>query len=224
MWYDPIYNYDRWQNRRTEPRWEERERHEYDLRRADKDLRPARTYREMETRQARLPEPRRGDPQMARPLSAVVAAKATPLSFQKIDSGTQRKIATQATGAHKFREERNRWESTATGPKTPQSPTEHQGSVTPRIERKEPVPAPVEARSSASPPPPERTPPFVSPRAVQATRPETVRIPRPPITGRPANLGKRELGPPPKPAEERQSTRDSKNQGANKNKEKDKNK
>jgi hypothetical protein len=94
--------------------------------------------------------------------------------------------------------------------------------VTPRIERKEPVPAPVEGRSSVSPPT-ERTPPFVSPRAVQVTKPETVKIRRPPITGKPANSGKREVGPPPKPAEERQRTRDSKNQDANKNKEKDKN-
>ena len=81
-WYDPIYEYDRWQNRRTEPRWEEHERHEYDLRRADKDLRPARTYREMETRLAKLPEPQRRDLQMARPLTAVVAAKATPLKLR----------------------------------------------------------------------------------------------------------------------------------------------
>ena len=61
-WYDPFYKYDRWQNRRTEPRWEEHERHEYDLRRADKDLRPPRTYREMETRQAKLPEAQRRRP------------------------------------------------------------------------------------------------------------------------------------------------------------------
>ncbi len=222
-WYDPIYRYDRWQNRRTEPRWEEHERHEYDLRRADKDLRPARTYHEMETRQARLPEPQRRDLQTAQPLTAVVAAKATPLSFQKIDSGTQRKIATQATSVHKFGEERKRWESAAMGQKTAQPPTEPKGPVAPLIERKEPVPAPVEGSSSVSPPM-ERTPPFVSPRAVRVTKPETVKIPRPSITGKPADSGTREVGPPPKPAEERQRTRGTKNQNANKNKEKDKNK
>ena len=31
-WYDPIYEHDRWQNRRSEPRWEERERDEYSQR------------------------------------------------------------------------------------------------------------------------------------------------------------------------------------------------
>jgi hypothetical protein len=56
------------------------------------------------------------------------------------------------------------------------------------------------------------------------TKPETVKIPKPPIVGRAAGSSKREAGPPPKPAEERQSTRDSKNQAASKNTEKDKNK
>jgi hypothetical protein len=160
---------------------------------------------------------------MARPLSTVVAAQATPLSFQKINSGTQRKIATQATSVQKFREQRNRWESTATGQKTAQPLTERKGPVTPRIERKEPVLTPVEGRSSVSPSM-EGTPPFVSPRAVQVTKPETVKIPRPPITGKPVHSAKREVGPPAKPAEERQSTRGRKNQDADKNKEKDKNK
>ena len=80
---------------------------------------------------------------------------------------------------------------------------------------------PAEGKTSVSPPA-ERTPPFVSPRAVQVTKPETVKISRPPITGKPANSGKREVSPPPKSAAERQSTRDSKNQGANGNRDKDK--
>jgi hypothetical protein len=210
MWYDPFYTYDRWQNRRTEPRWQEHERQQYDLRRADTSLRPPTTYREMETRQARLPEPQRKDLQIARPLTAVVAAKATPLSFQKINSSTQKKIATEATSVQKFSEDRTRWESTPTVQKTAQPPTERKGPVTPQIGRKEPAPPPVAGISSVSPPM-ERTPLFVSPRAVQVTKPETVKIPKPPITGKPAASLKREVAPPPKPAEERQSTRDSKN-------------
>jgi hypothetical protein len=56
-WYDPIYEHDRWRNRRSEPRWEERERGKYNRRRADKDLRPARTYREQKSRLVKLREP-----------------------------------------------------------------------------------------------------------------------------------------------------------------------
>ena len=151
---------------------------------------------------------------MARPLTAVVAAKATPQSFQKINSGTQRKIATQAAGVQKFREQRHRWESTATVQKTSQPLTERKGPVTPRIERQEPVPSPVEGRSSGSPPT-EGTPSYVSPRAVKVTKPETVRIPRPPITGKPANSDAHKVGPPSKPTAERQSTRNKKNQDVN---------
>jgi hypothetical protein len=222
-WYDPIYEYDRWRNRRADPRWEENQRHQYDLRRSDQTLRPPRTYREMETRQAKLPEPQRRDVQMARPLSTVVADKATPLKFGQLNSGDRKKITTQATDLHKFRDQRTRWESTAPEQKTAQPPTERKGLVTPPIERKESGPTPVEGRSSASPPV-ERMPPFVPPRAVWATKPETVTIPTPPITGKPANSGAREVGPPSKPAEERQSTRDGRNQDTNRNKERDKNK
>ncbi len=211
-WYDPFYTYDCWQNRHTEPRWEEHERHEYDLRRADKDLRPARTYHEMETRQARLPEPQRRDLQVARPLTVVVAARATPMTFQKINSGAQRRIATQATSMQKFGEQRNRWESTATTQKTTPPTTQRTGPVTPQAERREPAPAPKGASSVS--PPMERTPPFVSPRAVQATQPETVKI------SRPARPGKREVTPPAKPAAERQSTRDSEDQSANRSRQK----
>jgi hypothetical protein len=222
-WYDPFYKYDRWQNRRTEPRWEEHERHEYDLRRADKDLRPPRTYHEMEARQARLPEAQRRDPQMARPLTAVVANKATPLRFEQINDKARGKIATQTTSVQKFRDKRNRWESSATGQKTAQPATGREGSVTPQIERKEPLSIPMEDRSPVNSPVVERTPPFVSPRAVHVTKPETVKIPRPPITGKPANVGKREVSSPPRPAEERQRTQASRNRGTNKSKEKGKN-
>jgi hypothetical protein len=279
-WYDPIYQYDRWEHRRTEPRWEEHERHEYDLRRADRDLRPARTYHELEVRQIRLPDVQRRDIQMARPLSAVVAAKTSGLRFQRIDSATQRRIATQATGVQRFRDQRNRWESPAgekpaqtstprrgsvtsqtgrpepgptprqgtspvnppaerSAPVTPQverrepaptpregsstvnPPTERRAPVTPLVERREPAPTPREGSSTVSPPA-ERTAPFVSPRSVRATKSESVRIPRPPITGKAASSDTREAGPPPRPSQERQTTRDTKSQPAEKNTEKNK--
>ena len=77
-WYDPLYEHDRWRNQRSEPRWEERERDEYNRRRADKDVRPARTYREQEARLTKLPEPQRRTLQVAQAITAVVASRATP--------------------------------------------------------------------------------------------------------------------------------------------------
>ena len=110
-WYDPIYQHDRWRHRRTEPGWEEHQRREYDIRRTDKDLRPPRTYHEMEARQAKLPEPQRGSIQMARPMSAVVADKSAPMKFEQIKADARQKLSREVTDVRKFGEERSRWES-----------------------------------------------------------------------------------------------------------------
>jgi len=129
-WYDPIYEHDRWRHRVTEPGWEEHERHEYDLRRTDRDLRPPRTYHEMETRQARLPEPQRRSIRMAAPLSTVVADKRSLLKFEQNKTDARQKLSKKATDVRKFSEERSRWESTSAGPKTVQPPMEHKGPMT----------------------------------------------------------------------------------------------
>jgi hypothetical protein len=47
-WYDPIYEHHHWSHYKSNHDWDNHERHEYDRRRDDKDLRPSRTYREME--------------------------------------------------------------------------------------------------------------------------------------------------------------------------------
>ncbi|MFZ0035553.1 MAG: hypothetical protein WAK60_11285 [Sedimentisphaerales bacterium] len=150
-WYDPIYVYDRWHHR-DEPRWEEHERHEYDLRHADKDLRPPRTYHEMEIRQAKLPEQQRNNFRMAESLTVVIAGKGTSLKFEHINAKAQRKITTQATAVHKFSAERNRWESAPASQKIVQPPMEHKGPVTPLPEHKEPVTTPAEHKGPVMPP------------------------------------------------------------------------
>jgi hypothetical protein len=139
-WYDPIYVYDRWHNRHTEPRWDEHERHEYDVRRADKDLRPPRTYREMEAREARLPEPQRRNFPIAQPLTVAVTNKAASMKFERINAKAQQKIVKQETEVHKFREERNRLEAPAVSQKAVQS-----------AERKAPVTTAPEHREAAVP-------------------------------------------------------------------------
>jgi hypothetical protein len=226
-WYDPIYSYDRWRYRRTDPQWDEHERQEYDRRRADRDLRPTRTYREMETRMTRVPEAQRRNVELARPLTAVAAAKSGPVTFQRIDRNTQKQIATRAANTQQFREQRNRWESTRTtqgaaptpaerrGQTTPIPQAERRPTPTPTPERGQPIPTPQAERrptpaptpergQRAIPPAAERTPAPTTPRQVPLTRPETVNIPRPPIT---ANTGRQQAAPPPRPSEERQGAR-----------------
>ncbi len=240
--YDPIYHYDRWRHVRTEPHWVENERHQYDLRRADRDLRPPRTYHEMEVRQAKLPELQRRNLQIAQPLNRVVARRTTPLKFEPVSSSEQKKITRQATDVRKFGDQRTRWESPAVsrrtvGPLTERKeivkpPAEHKeptvGSperkapASPPVEHKEPTVGPRERKAPTTPPvastpaerkatgpvPAEHAPPFVSPREVKMTKPETVRIPRPPIIGRAFTPSRQEVGTPSNPTAERQNPRD----------------
>ena len=162
-WYDPIYEHDRWRNHRIEPRWEERERHEYDLRRADKNLRPARTYREQEARLARLPEPQRRALQVAQPISVAVTSRKTPLKFERINTAEQQRISKQATAVRTFRDERNRWESPAAVSKPVPPSKERKDTVPAPADRRQVVPPPVERKDTAPadrrqvvPPPTER--------------------------------------------------------------------
>ncbi len=150
-WYDPIYVYDRWNNRQTEPRWEEHELYEYNLRRSDKDLRPPKTYREMETRRARMPEDQRKNIHIARPLTEAAASRAT-MRFEQINTRTQRKITTQATEVNKFRDERNRWESAPIAKKEAQPTKGYKGPATQPSEHKEPVSQPEEHKGPVTQP------------------------------------------------------------------------
>ncbi|HWR81738.1 MAG TPA: hypothetical protein VN285_00390 [Candidatus Deferrimicrobium sp.] len=187
-WYDPTYVYDRWHHR-DEPRWEDNQRHEYDLRHADRDLRPPRTYDEMETRQTKdLPAQQRNDYRMAAPLTVVVASKKTSLKFEHIDTKAQQKIVTQAAAVHTFRGERNLWESTPAPQKTVQSPTEQKGPVMSPGERKGQVTQSGETKTQTVPQ-----------REVRITQPERVKVPAPPIIGKKTGAMKT----PPQPANER---------------------
>jgi hypothetical protein len=227
-WYDPIYVHDRWRNRSTLAVWERNERHEYDLRRADKDLRPPRTYHEMEVRQARLPGPQRENLQIARTFTA----RTTSLRLEPLKSAERKKITRQATDVHKFGEQRHRWESPATSHRTVAPLPQSKAGGAPLAERREQMRPPGERKDATTPPATpapregkssvatrtEHTPEFVSPRDVKMTKPETVRIPRPPIIGRSISENRQEVGPPSKPDAEQRSTRNMKDKNPGKNK------
>jgi hypothetical protein len=247
-WYDPLFVHDVWRNRRTDPEWVEHQRQDYDRRRADHDLRPPRTYREMEARVTRAPEARRGDFEVARPFSSYTASRSQNVTFQRMGRGEQKAIETQANNTQRFREQRNRWESTTVAQKTPPAAAEHKSpappapTTTPRVESRPPVAegrrgvtsVPTETGRSARPVPFERggprtapdqdrtsaaAPPAAAPRSVPVTKPETVNIPKPPITAKPATgPNKREAAPPTKPAEERRNARDNKDRDDTKKK------
>ncbi len=191
-WYDPIYEHDRWDHRRSEPRWEEHERHDYDARRADVNLRPARTYREMEARVAKAPEPQRKSLQIARPLSVVVASKVdVTVKFQAVTVEDKHRFIEQQTAVKKFGQDRSRWESEGAGnvkatptagPKVPVTPTAPRTGPSAKPADRNPVEptAPPDRKGAATPqketglPPVENTKPTGLPTKPKGPRPPAI--------------------------------------------------
>ena len=110
-WYDPIYEHDRWRHHKVDRDWDNHERHEYDRRRDDRDLRTPRTYREMEQRLDKMPEAKRKDIRIAEPMDKVVADKKSPMKFEPIKTDARQKLSKESTDVRKFGDDRSRWES-----------------------------------------------------------------------------------------------------------------
>ena len=224
-WYDPVYEHDRWSHRRTEPRWEEHGREEYHRRQTDKNLRPPRTYREQESRVAKMPEAQRRAFQVAQPLTTVAARRETPMKFERITPEKRQEIKKEATAVQTFGKERIRWESTtASQRKTPSTNSERKEHVAPTTEPRERVQAEKERKTVIVPPvavqretvQPARerkslvTPPVVqrqatieTPRESRAQQPERVQIPKSPIVGESGRSGIiLQRGPPSQPKAE----------------------
>ena len=134
-WYDPIYVYDRWKSRREGPAWEARERHDYDVRRADPTQRPPRTFSEQQTRVASMPVAQRKNFQMAEPLRTFAAAPSAPVKFEQINTAERQKIVVQAKEVNNFRDQRTQWEKKGSGTvtrpekvKIPLAPIGHQSA------------------------------------------------------------------------------------------------
>ena len=168
-WYDPVFEHDRWQHHRSEPRWEEHERDEYRRRCDDKDLRPAHTFHEQEARLSRLPEPQRHASQMTQTLEATVTRQKTSIKFEKIDTATQQKISRQASAVHTFSDDRNRRESPAAGSKMSQPSMDHQRTSQPVDNHKTTVTPSAEHKQTVQPSEDHRTvtPPNAHMRTIQ---------------------------------------------------------
>jgi hypothetical protein len=161
-WYDPIYFHDRWRHHKKEPRWEEHERQGYKRRLADRRLRPPRTYREMESRTAKLPKSQRRAFKFAEPVKTMVARKTTAMKFEPIRSSMRKQLTKHSAEIRTFTEQRSKWESQ--GPRARKGqptiervpPAGRRKTAAPTIERKrqemkpsrrkEVIPAPIERK------------------------------------------------------------------------------
>lgn len=209
-WYDPTFTYDRWHHR-GEPGWAANERHEYDMRHTDKNLRPPRTYQEMETRQtSNLPEQQRNNFRMAEPLKVVVAKKQTSMKFEQIDTQAQQAISKQTTAVHSFRAERNRWEARPStqqpvtpsaidkGRSAPDNSAKQPATRVTTGDQRRPANSPANNKPQVLQPKEIKSQP--APAQRQLAQPERVKVPTPPITRRQVAA---EKSPPPRPAPER---------------------
>jgi hypothetical protein len=180
-WYDPLFVYDRWHFRQTDPHWAANQAKDFELRRSNRDLRPARTYVELQAQMARLPENRRPERPLAEPMKTYAASQRTPIKFERLSTTERQQIAVKATDVRSFRDQRSQWESAPR--KTPatvaSAPTEHPA---PR-QTHEPGAAPTVPRPE--PKPTREAQPFTPPRQVRVTQPERVTVPVTPRTPQP---------------------------------------
>ncbi|HBC87231.1 MAG TPA: hypothetical protein DCZ94_09775 [Lentisphaeria bacterium] len=128
-WYDPIFEHDKWRGKLQDPRWEEHGRKDYELRRDNRDLRPASTYREQEKRTVNLQEPQKKNIQIAKPMSPVIIEKTSTKKIERLDANVQKKISTQGKDLQQNREDRNRWESKIPVSDAEKEPVQHVKSV-----------------------------------------------------------------------------------------------
>jgi hypothetical protein len=110
-WYDPIYLHDRWHHRRHDHDWWQHEKREYERRRVDKDLRPPRTYHEMERRIINMPEARKRNYEVAAPVTRIVESSNSSFKYRKDKPDERRQILRRVEDIQKFSRERNRLES-----------------------------------------------------------------------------------------------------------------
>ena len=119
-WYDPLYEHNRWRYTRNQPLWDSLQRKEYELRRSDRDLRPARTYREMESRMEKMPAAQRRDIKIAQPLKTVISEKQSIVKFEPANDADRQRTSKKATEVRQFTQERSQWESQPSAVKSAQ--------------------------------------------------------------------------------------------------------
>jgi FtsZ-interacting cell division protein ZipA len=205
-WYDPLFVYDRWHFGRTEPDWAKRQAREFDMRRANRDLRPARTYAELQVQMARLPAARRPERPLVQSVKAFAGSQSTPVKFERITAAERQQLAVKSTEVRNFRDQRNHWESPAGQPASPVSPVTRQQPPTqtrpaPATSARQPVAQP--ATKPANQP---KQPKSVPAPQVRVTRPEQVVVPKPPITATPSESRYIEKVAPGHPAQEHSRT------------------
>jgi hypothetical protein len=121
--YDPIYAHERWQHRH-DGQWEHRVAADFRNRRDHEDARPPRTWAAQRARSAG--EVRSGEriPVVAVPFSQFTKSQNSPLRFRPVDQLERQKLGQHRQEVQRFREERQKLETTTAAPSAEQ-PARH---------------------------------------------------------------------------------------------------
>lgn len=109
-YFDPIFAHRQWKHRDNHE-WFGQVKDEYVRRQRDPEARPARTYSALRAQMEKLPEARRSEFHVARPISSYVENKESPLKFKHIEPQHQAEIIRQTAAIHDFKSQRKTWEA-----------------------------------------------------------------------------------------------------------------
>jgi hypothetical protein len=110
--YDPIYAHERWQHRQ-DGQWQRRVAADFLNRRNHEDARPPRTWADQRALSAGGVRSRETNPAVAAPFSQFTKSQNSPLRYQPVDPLERQKLGQRGQDVQRFREERQKLESTA---------------------------------------------------------------------------------------------------------------
>jgi WXXGXW repeat (2 copies) len=146
--FDPIYAQQRWEHRQDRE-WEQRMATQFQHRRDHEDARPPRTLAAMNQLATRAGNPAEKTLMLATSLDQMVKSKDSPVRFQPVDKQERQKLAQHGQEVQRFREERQKLETSAVT-----TPAVKSAPVTEPIKVKLPT-APIVAKPAAGQIPPK---------------------------------------------------------------------
>ncbi|HVM62555.1 MAG TPA: hypothetical protein VMV72_16970 [Verrucomicrobiae bacterium] len=209
-WYDPLFAYDRWHLGRSDPHWVADQQRGFEQRRANRDMRPARTFTEQQAQMARLPANRRPERPLAESIKTYASSTATPGKFERLTNAERQQVAVKSTEVHQLRQQRGTWER----PATTASPVAQRGPATEARPTPETRANPPVVRPTPAPSKEVRPVQVIRPPPVRVTAPEREVVNNPHSAPKPSESRYIAKEPPSHPAEERSRTEPTPSRGS----------
>jgi hypothetical protein len=185
-WYDPLFVYNKWHFERTDPAWARKQTQYFKQLQASRDLRPARTYRELEVQYNRLPAAKRPERPLAEPIKTYAAAQSTPIKFERISATERQEYTARNNEVSNVRNQRAGWEAPIRA-KAPAEPAHAAPAHEPAVH--EPAAHETPVHEASAQPAPAAHPALFKPApapAVRVTKPEREVVRSPVIAPRPS--------------------------------------